>query len=116
MEKNICQFCYQEVSEKERINCMQCNDCNQKTHIRCLLTEMAKKKNRYLADDILYCPVCKNDNIKYCNDDVLMADNEAMKQAVAENPNRRGGKRKNHKKSKKSTKNRRSRKTRKTIK
>lgn len=95
---------------------MQCADCNQKTHIRCLLTEMAVKKNRYLADDILYCPSCKNNNIKYCNDEQLMEDNEAMKQAVAKDPFRKGGKRKNHKKSKKSTKNRRSRKTRKTRK
>lgn len=44
MDKNRCPFCYKYVDETSIINCMQCNDCNQKTHIRCLLTEMAKKK------------------------------------------------------------------------
>jgi hypothetical protein len=113
---NTCPFCKKVVNETIIMNCMQCADCSQKTHIRCLLTEMAKKGNRNLADDILYCPTCKNNNIKYCNEVHLMLDNEAMKHAVSIDPNIKGGKRKNHKKSKKSIKNRRSRKTRKTRK
>jgi hypothetical protein len=113
-DKDECPICLNKVNPKIRINCLECMTCHQKIHSKCLINwnNTRKLNDRLLQDDILVCPVCKQDSIAYCYypDTDINAD---IKEAVAEDPNRTGGKTKKYKKSRKHRKSRKSRKSRK---
>ena len=119
MSKHNCPLCKKYVDKTNVMVCALCKKCDQYMHHLCLINytnDIYKYvKERLLKHDILICPGCGGNEIFYCDEsDTDM--NEGIKKEVLKNPNKRGGKRKNHKKSKKSIKNRRSRKTRKTRK
>ena len=123
-DKNDCPICFEEVKTSNPMNCYQCMTCHQKIHGMCELkwntdrTDRIPKDSRLLSDDILICPICKGNSIAFCND-IETDMNRQIKDAVAENPDRRGGKiskQKSHKFSKKTRKSRKTKKTRKTRK
>lgn len=114
-EKDECWFCLERVDTNDRSNCFICIRCKKKMHGICNTVPsgpydqdtlnnqtglykmikdraLAKGADRLLKDDILTCPVCNGDSIAYCfspTEDV----NEDIKQAVAENPMAKGGRR-----------------------
>lgn len=126
-DKNECPICSEVVNPSIIPDCYECMTCHQKIHGHCELewnqTAIKLKKQNgddiFLRDYILTCPVCRKDRIAYC-DDLGMDINEDMKAAVAENPNRRGGRKarktRKSRKSKKSRKSRKSKKSRKSRK
>ena len=106
--KDNCSICFEPVLSNP-ISCYQCMTCSQKVHAKCLFTWNQERKptNRLLSDDILICPICRQDRIAFCAD--LNTDvNAEIKQAVVADPTRKGGKQR------KSIKSRKSRKSRKT--
>lgn len=120
-DKNDCPICFEEVKTSNPMNCYQCMTCHQKIHGTCELkwnTDRIPQANRFLRDDILICPVCKGNSIAFCNDTETDI-NRDRKEAVAKNPDRRGGKilqQKSHKFSKKTRKSGKTKKTKKTRK
>jgi len=135
--KDECPFCLERVQDTDRSNCMTCMTCKQKMHGICntappgpynpdVLDEQpglykwnmdkskAKGDARLLKDDILMCPVCNGDSIAYCyrpTNDI----NDFIKEAVAENPMAKGGRRlRRQRKTRKTRKMRKTRKIRKT--
>ena len=94
MSKNECPICFEIVDENNNLNCLECMTCFQKIHTTCEIkwnTTRIPQSRRLLRDDILICPVCKQDSISYCfdpTDDI----NKDIKDAVSQNPNKRGGK------------------------
>lgn len=129
-EKNECPFCLETVNKESRINCRICMTCKQMMHSICptapagpynpevlnaqpglikMVMDRAAAKGdaRLLKDDILTCPVCNGDSIAYCFEPDIDV-NEDIKQAVAENPMRKGGRRlRRQRKSRKTRKNNR---------
>jgi hypothetical protein len=113
MSKDECPICFKDVNNN--IDCFECMTCKQKMHALCAYEWCNTKYQQHelLSDDIVICPTCRGDSIEACYNPGVDV-NQEMKQAVAVNPNRRGGKiRKSRKSRRKSRKSRRkSRKSR----
>lgn len=108
-KKDLCPQCSNPALDgNARMNCLKCMNCKQKMHLVCLVNKSYSDKPndgsrgiRTLADDIYKCPSCGSSYIEKCIDpygDV----NRDIKNAIIQNPNRRGGrKNKTHRKNSK---------------